>query len=170
MTKKPTPIPAVAATTDERVRELAARGMTGAAIARELGVSRQRIHQIADRAGIALARGIAAAQPPAQPAAPTAALCAPTTFASPAADLLVEADLTIRGWRVYAPVVAKGAGPDLLALRGDETMRLEVRAGRRAKGGAVDLARRDGCRLALVLPGEPVLYYPPLPVLYHPPA
>jgi hypothetical protein len=61
-----------------------------------------------------------------------------------AAELLVTADLMFRGWVVYR-AVSPNAPWDLMACKGDKTLRIEVRSGTRSGTG----------RLAYSAPARP---------------
>jgi hypothetical protein len=155
--------------TEDRIRELAAAGMFAADIARETGVSRQRIHQIAKRAGITLLRWTPRLRNPAPSPTPrvvTGGICGPInqTIAGTIAEMLVAADLLARGWQVFLPAVRLNIGHDLVATRGSEVMTIEVRsATRRKTTGVIMRPTKANCpstHYAWVLTGEPVVYSP----------
>ena len=81
------------------------------------------------------------------------------------AELEVSADLIRRGYRVFAQVARSVMPPDLVALdpRG-KARRIELRAGVRREGRIEYATSRDQLadHLAIVVPGEPVTYRPPL--------
>lgn len=154
----------------DQVRRLTARGLAASTIAAELGVSRQRVYQIAKNAGIRLAP-----PPPRGPSRPiipisrviTGGVPVPinASIAGTIAELLVAADLLARGWQPYVPAARHG-GHDLIAYRATDLATIEVRSGYRNRTGRViynKSPRDNSTHYAVVITGEPVLYDPPLP-------
>ena len=82
-------------------------------------------------------------------------------------ELLVAADLLQRGYQVFAPMTRHMASVDLVTLDigGTHVERVEVKTGRRREGRLVYASptheRYD--RLAIVVPGEEVIYKPAFP-------
>jgi Winged helix-turn-helix DNA-binding len=145
--------------------------ITKAQIAERLGVTRQRIKQLADAEGLSIADGIAGRKPGPQKrataeAAPvTGGIASIPPGTSPAvAILLAAADLTARGFSVYLPF-ATTAAADLVTIdTHGRVERVSVARARRA-GGEVryDDPDRGGVdRRALILSEEPVQYSPAL--------
>lgn len=124
-------------TTRERIAALLATSPqpTYAAIAEFVGVSRQRVQQIALALGLAQAvprrrrrRLVAGDMPEKRPQF--------STTQGRVTELQVAADLIARGWKVYWPL--SGGGPDLLVFeRPDRVRRVEVRPGKRLPNGAI---------------------------------
>jgi hypothetical protein len=77
-------------------------------------------------------------------------------------ELLVAADLTARGYTVYAPICRHRAHADLIALRRgaeESPITIEVRCGRRSRAGGVVWSRNVESKAthhAIVMTGEPV--------------
>ena len=152
----------------DRVRDLAAAGYTARQIALELGVSRQRVYQIADAEGVSLPRANAPDTPRRgtvpKPRVITGGIEQPInhTTAGTISELLAAADLLARGWQVYMPVV-RARGHDLIAVNGGKVVTVEVRSAKRnAEGNLVyNRSARDRSQAyALVLTGEPVQFRP----------
>lgn len=137
------------------------------------GVSRQRVHQLLRKEGLvpATPREMwAAGRLVARPAVSRMPTAGPTVYithsaAGTVSELMVAADLTTRGWGVFFPLV-RTTKCDLIALSADGTQarRIEVRSGKRTGGGlAYNAKPTDTCdHYAIVLPGEPVIFKPPL--------
>jgi hypothetical protein len=93
------------------------------------------------------------------------------TNAGTVGELLAAADLTARGYTVYAPICRHVAHADLIAIdqsSPDATpLRIEVRVGKRKMPGGYIAFNRDEVmrndHYAIVVRGEPVLYEPGLP-------
>lgn len=155
------------------VLRLAAAGMSAAKIADELGVTRQRIHQIARENRIRL-------QPhwPEAHSAPSVAKVVTggipalldSTSSGTVSELLVQADLLARGFIPYVPVTRSYAPFDIIAVdRKDagKVITIEVRSARRSGSGALVFNKSipmRASRYALVVAGEPVTYLPELPL------
>lgn len=82
-------------------------------------------------------------------------------------ELIAAADLLNRGFDVYR-AVSQSSGCDLIAVRGTQCLRIEVRVGQILRNGKVEYRKRDSeahklDHYAVVLPGG-VSYYPILPV------
>src|SRR5690348_11864141 len=111
---------------DERIRELASMGVSASAIAVELHISRQRVYQIAGRAGVKFGY-----PPDAQVCRPhllTGGIAQPlnSSVTGKVSELLVAADLLARGWQVFLPVIAT-KGHDLVATHRDRVITIEAR-------------------------------------------
>lgn len=159
-------------TTADKVRELVAKGLWGAEIARELGISKQRVSQICLREGIDPRDGRRG--PPPAPSTPitsrlaTGGVILETSRRACGAisELLVAADLTARGWLVYLPL-KWSRGFDLIAMKNERLLRVEVKSASRALDGKVcftKATRHSPDVFAYVITGEPVIFDPPLEV------
>jgi hypothetical protein len=159
-------------TTRERVRELVVSDpeLNLSGIAERIGVSRERVRQIATEEGLAVARGVVGYRP--RPRRPPASRVitggVPVeithTVAGTIGELLVAADLMARGFVVFAPIARHTASCDLIALVSGTPERIEVRCAKRREGKLrypAPKARFD--RLALVVTGETVTYLPAWP-------
>lgn len=154
----------------DRVKELAAAGRSAREIAQELGISRQRVYQIADQDGVSLPSA-STAHPFRRGTIPkprviTGGIEQPInhTTAGTISELLAAADLLARGWHVYMPVV-RARGHDLIAVQDEKVVTVEVRSAKRnAEGNLVyNRSARDRSQAyALVLTGEPVHFRPPV--------
>ena len=149
------------------------RDVTATEMADRLGVSRARIGQILKSAGLPTrtARSWATrADPQPQPRVITGGVRVPITASAAGiiGELLVAADLTARGYTVYAPICRHSAHADLIALRRGENrspITFEVRCGRRDSSGGIKYARKPDSKTdhhAAVVTGEPVEYHPEL--------
>lgn len=149
-------------------------------IAERLGVTRQRIGQLIEaleRDGELTTdeidrgpRGIrgrpkASAAAEAAPRVTGGIVAIPAAATPAVAVLLVAADLTARGYSVFAPLTPSTAKCDLVAIdRDDRVERIVVSRGRRA-GEEIrydDPQRYGGDRRAMLLTDEPIQYEPPL--------
>lgn len=146
---------------------------TGSMLARALGVSRERVRQLAEAEGLKLAQFVYVPKrrPPRPPEARvmTGGQMVPLSHvaAGVVGELLVAADLAARGWLPFLPAI-RHRGCDLLALSrdGSTVERIEVRCGARRPDGRIIYNRPNkekSDRRAVVITGEPVLYYPPYP-------
>lgn len=157
------------------VRGLAAAGMGASAIARELGISRARVYKIAADNSIAMPRVLAplrAPQPPQVPRPPvarviTGGIVQPinASTAGCIAELLAAADLMARGWQVFLPIL-HSKGHDIIAVRADAMVTIEVRSAYRNAGGTLIFQKQPDDKsdhYALVVTGEPVSYRPEIP-------
>ena len=148
----------------KQIVSLADQGFTCARIATELGVSRQRIHQLAQKLGLKLRKD--AASP--VPRILTIGVIAPCShrIAGYVAELLAAADLMARGWEVFLPALAS-RGHDIVCRKsGGPFVTIEVRSATRVKSGRISFQKFDRDKsdhYALVMTGEPVQYQPPLP-------
>lgn len=156
--------------TEDQIREMAATGMWASAIADELQVSRQYVHQVAKRLGISLPRGATRRVPPGsglvKPRIQTGGIAAKVnhSVAGSIAELLVAADLMARGWRVFMPVLSS-QGHDIIAVKDGEIRTFEVRSAHRNAAGALKYMKKADCEshyYGLVVTGEPVAYDPEL--------
>lgn len=160
-----------------QIRKLIANDKTLnlSAIAKRIGISRERVRQIVNQEGLAVQRGVVGYRPRrnARPPAPrvlTGGVGArlDCTVVGTISELLVAADLAARGYKVFFPLV-RTAACDMVIMDsdGENVQRIEVRSGHRRvdrKGIAYatnpksDKARCD--RYAIVITGEPVFYRP----------
>lgn len=90
----------------------------------------------------------------------------PTGHVGALAELLVTTDLLRRGYDVFR-AVNPNASCDLIAVAGDDTIKIEVRASRRRASGVAPLPyeRKDFGRqhiLAVVIADEPIRYLAPV--------
>ena len=129
-------------------------------VAAALGVSRQRIYQVASRHGLRFARAPRAHLPPdIRVTGGVPALTARSLGII--GELLTATDLLGRGYLVYRPIVDH-RGVDLLAIDPDDrVLRVEVKSARRVDGRlAYRRSERPVDVFALVVVGEPVMYEP----------
>jgi hypothetical protein len=151
----------------ERVRALAEVGKTAMEIAEELDISRQRVYYIGRKSDIPIERPGARAPYNIVPRIITGGVRVNVNAytAGTVSELLVAADLLARGWYPYRPII-RNRGHDLIATRGDEIITIEVRSGRRVKGGGISFAQlpRDRSQFyGVVCIAESVVYLPDLP-------
>lgn len=147
-----------------------------AALSRQTGVSRQRIHQIVKSEGITLKKwGNEPENLPRNHKTPCQPRIAPTEGGGPVSqvasgtigELLAAADLMARGWLVFFPFMQTGRC-DLVAISqdGKRVRRIEVRTGHRGPGGQPryrkSSERAVSDHYAIVFAGEPVFYEPPI--------
>lgn len=151
-----------------------------AEVARVVGVSRERVRQIANSEGLQFGQPSidrygrehthqhipTSPRRAPEPALRTGgvAVTLSHTAVGTVGELLVAADLIARGWSVFWPLV-RTPRCDLLVLSpdGSQVERIEVRTARRL-GSEVRYARPDTSRSdrrAIVITGEPVRYSPP---------
>jgi hypothetical protein len=160
-----------------RLREFAGSGATMAQTARELGVTRARIHQLAVRHSIAFRRmwtfapdakkAFEAQKTDPPPRNPTGGVEVKfgQAIGGKTAALLACADLLARGWQVYLPV-SSNRGHDIVASRGNCILTFEVNLAYRSETGNLSFKRKreqKSTHCALVVKGEPVIYRPALP-------
>jgi len=152
----------------DAVREMAEAGSPASVIAERLGVSRQRVYQVAAKAGIALPRYHARTwgQRPPKPRLITGGVFTTisTATAGSISELLVAADLLARGYAVFMPVI-HSRGHDVVAEKNGMMITVEVRSAHRNASGKLIYNRRPEMRsthYALVVTGEPVAYDPPI--------
>lgn len=135
-------------------------------LARALGVSRERVRQLANDLGLGVPRGVTGYKPRAKRPVARAVGYLCETAKGTAGELLVAADLTTRGFAVFFPLV-RTTRCDLIAMDGQGNLeRIEVRCGRR-RGGSLRVnrpTRKHFDRLAVVVAGEPIAYEPPIDV------
>lgn len=154
----------------EQVRKLAAEGKPASVIAEELGISRQRVYQIAAAEEIPLPRYHQQhVRSPIKPKARILTGGVPqqvnASVAGTIAELLVAADLMARGWCVFMPIIAS-KGHDLIATQDGTLITVEVRSAYRNAAGSLIYGRKPDCKSShygLVVTGEPVAYEPDLP-------
>ncbi|MCC3246690.1 helix-turn-helix domain-containing protein [Methylocystis sp. WRRC1] len=150
--------------TAEKIRELADNGLTASQISRELGISRQRVSQIAKREGIKTVPWVYSAPP--RPRVKTGGVDIEITrrAAGSIAELLVAADLTARGHLVYMPI-KWSRGHDLISLKNGILRTFEVKCGTRLTSGRLSFDKKNAANsdhYAVVLTGEVVSYDPPI--------
>lgn len=163
-------------TTREKVRELFAAepNLNLSDIAERIGVSRERVRQIAAGENLGIPRGVQGyrrrgrkAGPPASRVITGGVPCkVNSTVAGTIGELLVAADLSARGYIVFFPLV-RSAICDLVALhpRVKAALRIEVRCGHRSGERIVYSTKSNSPaeHHAVVVTGEPVIYKPELP-------
>lgn len=156
----------------DEVAALAAEGLPGSEIARRLGISKQRVSQIAKANGIDIRRSYewshSRGKAPSVPRVRTGGVYVTENGNAVGAvsELLVAADLVARGWHVYLPVYRQ-RGHDIIAYTGNRFLTVEVRSGRLSPAGSLIYQRRtevtkSDC-FAVVVTGEPVRYIPDIP-------
>jgi hypothetical protein len=155
----------------DKIRDLAAQGMSISAIAGRLKYTRQHISALCKRFDIPHVRGERKYEwrKPREPkptVLATAGLTVPPSkhLRGAVAEILVAADLLARGYLVYRAVCGV-RGHDVIATNGSAILTFEVRTARRRMDGKVVYSRTNNCgssHHAIVLPGEPILYEPPL--------
>ena len=135
-----------------------------AAVARAVGVTRQRVSQLAKEHGLTFPRG-RNSNPQSRVVVDGAKPPLTSLVVGLTSELTVAADLTTRGFSVFIPLV-RSAPCDLVVVGKDGTAkRIEVKPGWRQRSGSVLFKRKAPGRsdhYAVVLAGEPVLYDPPL--------
>lgn len=160
----------------DQVAALAAERLPGSEIARRLGISRQRVSQIAKAYGIEIRSLYHSAMrdqsqhkeriPVPRLRTGGAYVVKGTSAVGTVSELLVAADLVARGWHVYLPVIRQ-RGYDLIAYSGDNLLKIEARSGCRKASGVIWFNResRDSkpTHYAVVITGEPVIYDPDIP-------
>lgn len=146
---------------------------TIAETARIFGVSRQRIQQLVKKYGFTVGKDgrLAHNRKPMPPRPPKPRIITggvsshlSTRAVGKVAEMLVAADLLARGWQVFLPLVGN-LGHDLVAIREQKIITVEVRPAHRTAAGHIDWARKSGCtssHYGLVITGEPVHYEPML--------
>lgn len=165
-------------TTKELVREWRSRDPNALAteMARELGVSHQRVCQILRALGlptrtsrVSPLSGRKLGRRKSPPRIPVEGIgTVDHLTAGLIGELLVAADLAARGYVVFAPLQRHLGSADLVAVpkAGARAITFEVRCGRRRADGSVAYRkdRHDRCdHYAAVASGAPVVYEPPLP-------
>lgn len=151
-----------------------------AEVARRLGVSRQRIFQVAKKHGIQFKKyqwptDYTPRRHALPPEAKTPILVGGAvnhTVCGVISEQMVAADLLIRGFKVYTPIVRQRSH-DLIAVdqRG-ATLTIEVRSAKRNADGALHASlpsKMTSQYLALVANGERIIYRPELPQAESPP-
>ncbi len=155
----------------ERIRALAAAGMVASEIAKQEGISRQRVYQVARSRGIVLPsyHDVARAPQPklAIPRVITGGVVkrVTCTVGGTIAELLATADLMARGYQVYRPMVGN-RGFDAIACKDGQMLTIEVRSAIRLPEGTLKYRKDEppkASHYALVITGEPVTYVPDLP-------
>jgi len=141
--------------------------------ARLLGVTRERIRQLAASIGVALPSGSRRPKT-VRPRPPfDASVTGPSSVSSSSVrgtigELIAAADMMARRFTVFAPLSRSAAACDLIGISRDgrHVVRVEVRTGKRRSGRLIYSRhgvpeKRD--HLAIVVEGGPVEYIPPLP-------
>lgn len=161
--------------TADEVRKLS--HLPASAIARQLGLSRQRIYHVCKKEGIALlpyhewagADRRPRLHPPRKPKARLITGGVPQDISHAVAgtisELLVAADLMARGWQVFRPLTA-ATGHDIIAVRKGTILTIEVRSAHANNSGRLIYNKKADCKSAhygLVVTGQPVTYEPDLP-------
>lgn len=152
-------------------RARAEKALTTADLAAAFGCSRQYIHAVLGAAGMkaAIPKRVwlprKASPPPSSRVTPEGGGVQISSSATGSvSELLVAADLMSRGWSVFFPLYR--ARSDLIATskNGETIKRFEVRSGKRRAGEMVYARKPTDAQdhYAVVLPGEPVKYVPPL--------
>jgi hypothetical protein len=160
--------------TVKKISSLAAKGFSAREIATRIGVSRQRVYQLAQANSISLlhptfgsaaGRGAAKMQPKARILTGGIEVPLSHTVVGVISELLVAADLMARDFRVYLPIRAN-RGHDIIAESWDGTLlTFEVRSAHRTIDGGTSFNRKSEDRAdyyALVITGEAVIYKPDL--------
>jgi hypothetical protein len=145
----------------EHIRRLAATGATPAAIAAQIGKSRQWVYTICNHNNI-----IYSGRTNRIPETLTGGIRVPlkSRISGAIAELLAAADLMARGYEVYRPII-NTHGFDLIAVKNDTMTSIEVRTAWRKADGKMTLPFKSTSQAqhhAFVIAGEPVLYKPPL--------
>lgn len=158
-------------------KSLVAAGTRAGDIGRELGVTRQRVHQLAKQMGLVLPpplkiiRGeLRSAPVPYKSRAPlvmTGGVQARLTsqVAGKVSELLVAADLMARGWQIFFPL-NPNSKHDIVGIIEDNILTFEVRSAYRTKAGGLvynKKAHSTSKHFALVITGHPIEYVPELP-------
>lgn len=140
-------------------------------IARQVGVSRERVRQIVNEHNLEVRKSqtgimIGTAPPEARIVTRGTPVLLSHSSSGTIGELMAAADLLARGFSVFFPLVRTGAC-DLITLSRDGSVeRIEVRCGKRKKKGLIQVSFGDSSkydRRAIVPIGEPVLYRPPFP-------
>lgn len=139
--------------------------ITGAELADQLFVSRQRIYQVASKYGLKFPRArpkITMPQPPINTGSPLINIS--QTCCGTVSELIVAADLVARGFKPYFPIVRQKSY-DIIAVNDrNEIFSVEVRTGRRLDK-IVAYNKQVTFKsdiMAIVVKGEPVFYEPEL--------
>lgn len=156
---------------ENQIKEMSERGLSCAEAAREIGISRQRVHQLAKSIGVTfpdkrrLPRQFAAPAPKSRVITGGVETLINHTVAGTICELLTAADLMARGYQVFLPVIAS-KGHDIIASKDGRLITVEVRAASRRADCGLSFGKKPDCmsdHYALVVTGEPVIYEPPLP-------
>ncbi|MGC8534908.1 MAG: winged helix-turn-helix domain-containing protein [Rhizomicrobium sp.] len=180
------------------VLELASKdpGLSASGIARRLGISPQRVAQIAKKENLSLPKRTRDPELPYRPGGPPMGVTPKSTprtailtegpcstyVAAAVSELMVASDLLARGWHPFLPIV-KNSHVDLMATdrNGERPITVEVRSGKRIGGRMVYQKKTDSRahHIAVVVMNEPTRYEPDLPdakvldaadaALWHPP-
>lgn len=160
-------------------KSLVESGTRAGDIGRELGITRQRVHQLAKQMGLALPPPPKVVRSPTEYKPISYKSRAPLVMtggvhthlnskvAGKIAELLVAADLMARGWQIYFPL-NPNSHCDLVATLNDDIISFEVRSAYRTKAGALVYNKKlhsTAKHYALVITGEPIEYLPHLPTL-----
>jgi PD-(D/E)XK endonuclease len=145
----------------EKLAALLADNVSMADAAKAFGVSRQRIHQIIKRHK--LKHTLYIRQPEsAKPRLLTNGLRLGTMAAGKVSEMMVAADLLARGWQVFFPIYQSIHGYDLIAVKADRIIKVEVKSAYRNQSKIQYAKKRHPIDYyALVLFGEPVQYESP---------
>lgn len=145
--------------------------MTAKELATSHSCSKQYVHNVLSGAGLKCATPVREWTPRGEPRRVVPRLDIPgnttvvsTSVAGSIGELMAATDLMARGWKVFFPLFR--AHSDLVAQSPDGKVlkRIEVRSAR-FKGGRLVFNHKAGDQCehyALIIPGEPVLYRPPL--------
>ena len=164
----------------EYLKLLASSGKSMAEASRGLGISRERVRQIADRDGIKFRDGRIGAKRPINPSVPRKppnpriqtggphVLLTPS-MAGKVVEMIVVADLLARGWQVFLPIFSN-RGHDLVAYAAGNLITVEVRSAHRNDVGRLCYTKRPSDKsmhYALVVSGEVVHYEPEIASGWH---
>jgi hypothetical protein len=149
--------------------------LTASDIARQLGVSPQRVGQILKEENLRVPRYATAYRPAERrPPAPRIITAVPFGHVTNAAtgtvsELIAAADLLARGWNVFFPMTRTSKHDLIITDRdGERVLRIEVKSGYRKASGALQFQKQSKANCdhyAIVVTGEPVNYQPELPIL-----
>ena len=147
------------------LKALAERGISASDSAREMGISRQRVYQLAREMGIEFRkeRRTGGCEPRLVTGGIAVSRVNPSV-AGKISELLVAADLMARGWQVFFPVYSN-KGHDIVAIKNDKIITVEVRSGSKSKTGVISCFKRPEDHsdyYGIVVTGEPVHYEPAL--------
>ncbi len=146
--------------TVKKLQALSDLGFTKAEAAYELGVSRQYVGRVSLQSGIKWSTQYKSDRP-------TGGVYTTNIIKGAAAELLVAADLLVKGWSVYRPLV-NNRGHDLIAYLNDNLITIEVRSARRGVEGQPLYPTTDNkvvksSHFAIVCHGRPIKFEPGLP-------
>ena len=150
-------------TSRDDLKALAEKGISASDSAREMGISRQRVYQLAREMGLKFRRERHGGEPRLVTGGIPVSRVSPSV-AGKISELLVAADLMARGWQVFFPVYSN-KGHDIVAIKNDKIITVEVRSGSKSKTGLVSCYKRPedhSDHYGIVATGEPVHYEPAL--------